>query len=181
MRSKGAYVRYAEAFIQASGLDTKSKIQDIEGFLKLLDRELCRYLASPVISKAEKKEILASIAKKASFSELFLHFLYLIIDRGRGFYLREILKACLEVGYLKEGVKIAYCYSAFDLDSKTKNRLKAKLEQKYDAKVELHFILDPSLIGGIRLYVDSKLIDGSIKANIDNMRHQLKKGGASGN
>lgn len=181
MNYKGAASRYGEAFIQANGLDTKRKIEDIEKFLDLFTVELKRYLASPINSKEEKKEFLLLLSKKLDLSPLTLNFLFLIIDRNRGFYLEEILRASLEVAYLKEGVKTAYCYSAFDLDSKTKDRLKAKLEKKYDARVELHFILDPSLIGGIKLYVDSKLIDGSIKTNIENMRRQLKEGGTGGN
>ena len=55
------------------------------------------------------------------------------------------------------------------------NTLRAKLEKITGKRIELLFKIDPSVIGGLIVRVDGRVIDASVRKDLDNLRELMGK------
>lgn len=54
-----------------------------------------------------------------------------------------------------------------------RSRLGAALERQYDRKVHLNEVVEPGLIGGIRVEIGDDVIDGTVSSRLDDARRRL--------
>ncbi len=128
-------------------------------------------LAMPNIDIAEKKKIIKRTFSKAH--PHLLHFLMLLTERG---YAKEI-PACLaaydEFRLSAEGIRRAVVESAVSLTPEEKKALTDTLANRFRCKIELVEKIDASLIGGARVYVDGRLLDGTVRHRLDGIAARL--------
>jgi F-type H+-transporting ATPase subunit delta len=74
----------------------------------------------------------------------------------------------------REGVVEAEIYSAFDLPQPQLSDLVQRLEKKTGRKVRARVQLDKDLIGGVKVVIGDKVIDGSARAQLGALENQLK-------
>lgn len=67
-------------------------------------------------------------------------------------------------------IKIA---SALELSEAEKKEIKNHFEIMTDKKAEVTTEIDPQLIGGVKITFDDRLIDGSLKTKLENLKKQL--------
>ena len=140
-------------------------IRDNPDFLLLLDS---RFLT---ISKRKEKvsEILVN------FSSDVINFIKIIVEHNRVNYLEDILQAfntlCNENQDIVEGL----VYTAFPLEEETLLKIKKKISQIENREVDLITRIDPSLIGGVKVVINSHVYDGSIKNQIEKMQIDLSR------
>jgi F-type H+-transporting ATPase subunit delta len=72
---------------------------------------------------------------------------------------------------LEEGV--ATVHTARELSSDEQQRLAAALGQQYGRDVQLHVVVDPELIGGLRVEIGDDVIDGTVVSRLDEARRRL--------
>ena len=72
-------------------------------------------------------------------------------------------------------VSNAYVTSAVELTQGQKAELKDKLEKKTGKTVVINYTVDESIIGGIILEMDGKIIDSSIKKHLKRMKDVINK------
>ncbi|MBO7288863.1 MAG: ATP synthase F1 subunit delta [Clostridia bacterium] len=65
--------------------------------------------------------------------------------------------------------------SAIELSDKEKVVLKEKLEKRNGKTAVIEYIVDESILGGIVLEADGKIIDSSIKKHLKDMKDVIKK------
>ena len=75
------------------------------------------------------------------------------------------------------GVKEGIAYSAFPLSAEEKAALEEAFSRKLGAKVELSIVTDPHLIGGVKVALEGKVYDGTVKNRLSELRARLKNGG----
>ena len=140
-------------------------IKDNPDFLMLID--------SRFLSINERKEKVKDILK--GFSNDVVSFVQIIVEHNRVNYLEDILQAfntlCNENQDIVEGL----LYSAFPLDEKTLEKIKKKISQIENHEVDLITRIDPSLIGGVKVVINSHVYDGSIKNQIEKMQIDLSR------
>lgn len=68
---------------------------------------------------------------------------------------------------------LAVVRTATELDTKDLDRLAGALGKQYDTTVHLHVVVDPDLVGGLRIEIGDDRIDGTISGRIDDARRQL--------
>jgi F-type H+-transporting ATPase subunit delta len=73
------------------------------------------------------------------------------------------------------GVKTAEVSTARELTGTEEVKLLHSLNELLDTKVELKKKIDEGLLGGIVVRVDDKMIDGSIKRNLKDLRNNLSR------
>ena len=73
----------------------------------------------------------------------------------------------------KEGVLEAKIISALKMDDTQVKQLVAQLETKYQRKVIAQVETDASLIGGVKIVVGDKVIDGTVRGKLDAMAAAL--------
>ncbi|ENY68637.1 ATP synthase delta chain [Metamycoplasma auris 15026] len=85
-------------------------------------------------------------------------------------YLDIILHHFIELSNDKLNIKYGYVYSTKKLTEKEITKLQTKLSNKFSAKIILTNIIDPNLIGGIKIKVDEFLIDNSILGKLNKIK-----------
>ena len=140
-------------------------IKDNPDFLILID--------SRFLSINERKEKVKEILE--GFSADIVSFVQIIVEHNRVNYLEDILQAfntlCNESQDILEGL----IYTAFPLDEKTLIKIKKKISQIEHRDVDLITRIDPSLIGGVKVVINSHIYDGSIKNQLEQMQVDLSR------
>ena len=164
---------YAEALF-ALALETRSvkeysEALDIVLNLMKENPEYIDFLSSPDIPKQERIGAIES-AFGGKIPETVVSFLCLLCDRGRIHTLKDCISDYKKLSDAADGVSTAEVISAVELTEDEKTALKSKLEDLCGHRIELDCSVDKSLIGGVKVTVDGKVIDGSVKQKL----HELK-------
>ena len=73
------------------------------------------------------------------------------------------------------GVSEGLIYSTLKLEQTVIDQIEEKISKIEHNKVELKNVVDPSLIGGVKVVIKDHIYDGSIKHNIEMMKKDLLK------
>ena len=149
--------------LQDEGKALSEIIHDNEDFLLLID--------SRFMSREERQDIASKILK--DFDEDIVNFVKVLITNNRTNYIKDVLEAFNSLCNEYKGVKEGLIYSAFPLDKETINKIKNKISQIEGMDVELISRIDPSLIGGVKVVINSHVYDGSIKNQLERMQIDL--------
>jgi len=76
----------------------------------------------------------------------------------------------------ERGVERAIVRTAVDLDDATRERIRQQLAQQTGKTIELETEVDPSLIGGAVIRIGDRLIDGSTRTRLRQLRGRLQQG-----
>lgn len=71
------------------------------------------------------------------------------------------------------GEKIATVHTARDLLGRDRARLVAVLAAQYDSPVHLQVVVDPEVVGGLRVTIGDDVIDGSVASRIEDAERRL--------
>jgi F-type H+-transporting ATPase subunit delta len=98
----------------------------------------------------------------------------LLVDRGRIEVLEQIAQKFLELSYKQESIEIAKVTSSIQLSAEQQQKIAEKLKAITGAKqIKLALKVDPELIGGFTIEVGSKMIDTSIRGQLNKMSSLL--------
>ena len=73
------------------------------------------------------------------------------------------------------GIAQAEVTSAVPLSGQQLERLRAKLEEISGKKIQLQPKVDPSVLGGLRVSLEGKLLDGTVKGRLDDLRRKVSE------
>lgn len=131
-----------------------------------------RLLLEPSIPKKERLGLLDQAFGDALHPYL-LNFLKILTERG---ILREF-RSCEKCyrGLYNEahGITEAKVLSAVELGPERQEKLKNRLEEMSGKKVILHVRTDPQVLGGIRVEMEGKLYDGTVRGRLSDLRRRL--------
>jgi F-type H+-transporting ATPase subunit delta len=102
------------------------------------------------------------------------NFVRVLAENGRLDVLDEIRSQYEALKNEREGVMEAEVYSAFEMDAAQTADLVARLEKKTGRKVRAKVSVDKSLIGGVKVVLGDKVIDGSARAQLGALETALK-------
>ncbi|MDA9370517.1 ATP synthase F1 subunit delta [Gloeomargaritaceae cyanobacterium AH-226-B11] len=146
--------------------------QNLDVFLKKAEN-LVDYLNNPIISVEEKTEILNKTLK-SQLNDATFKFLLILVNRNRINILQSVIESYLEVVYNVASIKMIEISSAFKFTNRQKNTLVKKLKKLTNAReIRLTLTIDPTLIGGFLIKTDSRVIDLSIKGQLQQLAKHL--------
>jgi F-type H+-transporting ATPase subunit delta len=102
------------------------------------------------------------------------NFVRVLAENGRLDVLAEIRSQFEALKNEREGTVEAEVYTAFELDAAQVADLVARLEKNTGRKVKARVSLDKSLIGGVKIVIGDKVIDGSARAQLGALENALK-------
>ena len=102
------------------------------------------------------------------------NFIRVLAENDRLQVLPEIRDLFVVLKNEHEGVLEADIASAFPLDDTTLANLKASLEERFKARLNITVSVAPELIGGVKIAVGDEVIDASVRGKLANMAAALK-------
>jgi F-type H+-transporting ATPase subunit delta len=179
--SKGTDVgaRYAQALFDLA-LETNA-LDAVESDLKGLkaareeSADLRRLLASPAFSAEDKAKALRAVAEKGGAHPTTIKFLGLLAGNSRAGSLNAVINDFLRLSAKHRGVVSAEVTSAQKLTAAQEKGVKAALRQALGKDPEITTRVDPSLLGGLKVRVGSRLFDASLRSKLDSLKFALKR------
>ena len=138
-------------------------------------RELRETLASPLFEKEQRRNVVAAVAGALALPETPRNFLLLLADRDRLAYLQAIIRDFRGLADDRLGRVRARVTSAVPLTAEESRRISEKLAQATQAQVILETAVDPSLLGGVVAQLGSRVYDGSVRAQLEELRRVMKQ------
>lgn len=132
------------------------------------------FLSSPNIPKSERINAIEQ-AFSGNVPEYVVSFLSLLCDRGRIRSLEECISEYKQLCDAANKISVADVASAVELSDAQKAALVRKLEKICGNTVILNCTTDKSLLGGMVVSVDGKVIDGSIKHRLHELKEVMHK------
>ena len=129
-------------------------------------------LASAAIGKAERLKALDD-AFAGKVPNVLMGVLRMMISRGHVSALDHMVREYEELSRQYRGESTARVLSAVPLKESEAVALRAELEKRFARKLTLRCETDPSLIGGIRVEVEGRVIDGSIRNKLEQIKEVM--------
>ena len=107
------------------------------------------------------------------FANDIVSFIKIIIKHNRVNNLEDILEAFNSLCNENQDIVEGLIYSAFPLEESTLQKIKNKISAIENHEVDLITRIDPSLIGGVKVVINSHVYDGSIKNQLEKMQIDL--------
>ena len=172
MAATGVGKRYAIAlFNAAKAEDVLDQVHgDVVSFGKLLQAEpaLRNFLLSLRVSGEEKRElILTALGDRAS--GLFVKFVLLLIDKKRTANFDEIARAFVSLYEDHQGVVEVRVVTAIPLDAELERKAKDVVERRTGKKVKLEKRVEPGIGGGMIMFIENQVYDGSIRNRLGDL------------
>lgn len=96
-----------------------------------------------------------------------------LVRQPRGRRIRQLLNRAMRIVSDQRDRVVATVYSASELNDAQRARLGEALSRRYDGQVALNVVIDPTIIGGLRVQIADDVIDGSISARLADLRQKL--------
>jgi F-type H+-transporting ATPase subunit delta len=171
--------RYAQALFDLA--NEQNKVAAVEADLKSLkaaiadSKDLRTLLASPAFGADDKRKGLGAIADKAKFDPVTKKFLGLLAANGRASALPDAINGFERLAAAARGAVSAEVVTAVPLSSAQAKGVAAALRQALGKDPEITTRVDPSLLGGIKVKVGSRLFDASLRSKLDSLKFALKR------
>jgi F-type H+-transporting ATPase subunit delta len=165
---------YAEAaFKLADGAGALAKWSEMIAGLATVsqDPRVRAAVGDPNLSDAKVAGLFISILSLSGEGENFVR---VLAEAGRLGLLPEIKTQFEALRNAREGVVEAEVISAFELSAAQLADVVQRLEKKTGRKVRAKVQLDKELIGGIKVVLGDKVIDGSARAQLSALETALK-------
>jgi F-type H+-transporting ATPase subunit delta len=173
--------RYATALFDLAQEENKlDEMADaLRALLTLMDesKDFARLVASPVFSAQEQAAALAAISKETEIPPLAANFLQLLARNRRLFVLHDAIAGYLKLLAAHRNEVTADVASAVALSPEQTEELMATLKAKTGRNVTLNARVDPSLLGGLVVRIGSRMVDGSMRTKLNNLKIAMKEVG----
>jgi F-type H+-transporting ATPase subunit delta len=168
---------YAEALMKASGGNAAALAGEIGAFGQVAaDARMRQFADDPKVVPSQVLELLMSVARMpsgAAPSDAAKNLLRAVIDNGRLAALPEIAAQFQALVDAASGTSQATIESAFPIDASQLADVKSAMERRFGRKLEAQVIVQPELIGGVRVIVGDEVLDTSIRARLEQMKAAL--------
>lgn len=165
---------YAEALFQVIiPAERAGCLEQLELLARLTSQpEVRQFADNPRVTTQQVFDVVVG-ALPAPLWPAVQNLLRAVLDNGRLVALPEVATQFRALANQSSGVSDAQVYSAFPIDEAQGAEVLAALERRFGRKLNATLVIDPSLIGGIRVVVGDEVFDGSVKARLEQMRVAL--------
>jgi F-type H+-transporting ATPase subunit delta len=174
----GLAERYATALFELA--DERHELDAVAGDLRELrtmlasSSDLLRLVRSPVLSRAEQGKAIEALAGQAQLSKITQDFLAIVAKNRRLFAVPAMIEAYLAKLAERRGEVTAEISAAQALSEAQQNSLIDQLRRVVGSRVAIDVKVDPSLLGGMVVKIGSRMVDGSLKGQLQRLQLSMK-------
>ena len=175
------YARALAAVVSDQKLNPGDSQRELNDFADTLEAsaELREVLENPSIPEPQKLKVLDAIAAKAGMSHTVRNVIALIMHHERLHELRSITESFAAISDEQGGVADVEIVSAHRLDEANRKLLEQQVSKiSGGQRVRAVYSEDATLLGGAVVRVGSTVYDGSVRAQLEQMKQRLVKAGS---
>jgi F-type H+-transporting ATPase subunit delta len=165
--------RYASALIEASGKHANQITTDLEQLhLSLLNgaQYYLDLLNSPVHNHTERTKCIDAIQKQLKLHKYVASLLRLLAANRRLNLLSMIIERYLYLKHKLNNEYVALVTSVTKLTKTQATQVQKSLEKESGKKILVENIVDPSILGGLIIQLESLVIDNSIRSKLNKIK-----------
>ncbi|WP_156290877.1 F0F1 ATP synthase subunit delta [Oceanobacillus salinisoli] len=168
--------RYAEALFELGQekliLDKLVKEFSVVRDVFQTNQELTTFLAHPAIPGEKKKQLIAEVFQ-GSQAEV-INTLKLLVDRRRVDVIPFVIDDLIQLVNDAKGIAEATVYSVRELSADEKLKVKESFVKRLNKEeIRITNVVDPSLLGGVKIRVGNTIYDGSISNKLKRIERNI--------
>ncbi|MDA8241106.1 MAG: ATP synthase F1 subunit delta [Nitrospiraceae bacterium] len=171
--------KYAKTFMSVVGVEEMPKALVELGAVETLMQKSMEFrslLVNPGFSGAERTKALQQVAAKAGLSDKVVKFVMHLTEIRVIAALSDILKIATAL-YLERMKRAkAVVMTPVEVSKNYEERLKASLKKMIEREIDIEYVIDASLLGGVLVKVGSTMYDSSVKGQLRLLKDELIKG-----
>lgn len=168
---------YGEALFEIAmeGHKGEELLQEVEGIQKAIEEnpEFDKLMKHPGIAKQEKLALMKQVFE-GRVSQEMTGFLALVISKERYRELPEVFRYFIDKMKEEKKIGTAYVTTAVPLNEVQKEQVRKKLLETTSYKtMEMHYLVDAGIIGGMIVRIKDRVVDSSIRTKLNDLTKQL--------
>lgn len=151
--------------------------RDVAELRELLrqSRPLVLFFRSPLINRDRKQAVVQELFA-GRIEELLFRFLEVLVQKGREAHLVEALEAFEELRDEALGILRVQLEVAVEPGLELYEKIRSALATYTGRNIVARLHVDRALIGGLRIRLPNRVIDGSVRHQLELIRQRLKSG-----
>ncbi len=150
---------------------------DLKAVAELLKAEprFRAFMLAPDVVEDYRSALLDRVLRQVvpEASPVTRNFLDLLLKKARFDHFEEVAESFSVLMEEHRGILRAVVTTATDLDPEMQARLRSRLERMTGKTIQLTHRLDPEILGGVVVTLAGRMIDGSVKSEVDRLRDDL--------
>ena len=169
---------YGEALYEVAMESGGSKASELMEEIRCVNEILAEnpqfdeLMKHPGIPKQEKQQVVESVFKGRVSDEL-AGLLEVVVSKERYGDLQAIFQYFTDRVKEQQRIGVAYVTTAVELDAGRRAAVEAKLLETSYAKMEMHYEVDASIIGGMIIRINDRVVDSSVRTKLNGLKKQL--------
>ncbi|MDP3790550.1 MAG: ATP synthase F1 subunit delta [Candidatus Omnitrophota bacterium] len=167
--------RYAEGFLEYAKetIGSQRAMEEMKAAKDVFrdNPEFKEFLENPAINYIEKCGVIDRTLA-TSFSQEMRNFLKLLLKKSRIDKFSEIAEY-VRIKYAHGEKSSALLYTSYLMGTEFLEKFKNALENKLRVKLQLYVNLAPDMLGGVRVIFGNKILDGSVRKRLEDVKRKL--------
>ena len=168
--------QYARAFVEVAASEgtleaATRELGDLAGVVESTPA-LQQALTNPALG-GDQKRLLARAVFGGRTSTLVMRLLELLASRGRAGLVAGVAHEAANLADARRGIVTAHAVSAVALDASQQSALLGALRTLAGREVRLETSVAPDTLGGIRIMMDGRVYDGTVRQRLSALRDQI--------
>jgi len=171
-------ITYGKALFEAAAdvdkVDTiLEELNAINGVFKQ-EPDFYKFFTTPTLSGAEKKRVVGKVFEGRISDETY-RFLQILIDKKRTTSFSKIVREYKKLMDQELGISVGTISSAVPLTDIQLKSFEEKAGALLKKNVKLTNKVDPSILGGVKIFIEGKVIDASIRKQLQDLEGRIKQ------
>ena len=166
-----------EVAMESGGDKAGELLEEVRGIMEILSAnpQFDELMKHPGIPKQEKLRAVEEAFRGHASDEL-VNFLEVVISKERYGELPAVFAYFEDRVKEQKGIGEAYVTTAVELTAAQRSAVEARLLATSGyRRMEMHYKVDPSIIGGMIVRINDRVVDSSIRTKLDGLTKQLLK------
>ncbi len=178
MKGRQAVKRYARMFLNSVGVEAvPGALDQLSAVNELMEKSagFRGVLLNPLFTEEERKGVMKELSGKLNLSESTVGFILSLSANGLISSLAVVIQILTALYLEKKKRAKAMVVTPVDTGGKYDDVLKSSLKRLTGRDIEIEYVIDPSLLGGVLVKVGSTMYDSSIKGQLRLLKDDLVK------
>ena len=149
----------------------KAELDELNAMFKD-NEDLYHFYTSPKINKEMKKETLKGILE-SQLSPETMNLLYVLLDKRRAMEFTGVVKQFEKLVQAKNNEVAGVVYLAKPCSDEMFQKIEAKLSEVTGKNLRLEKVIDPDLIGGIKVKIGDQIVDSTVATKLRELKGSI--------